>query len=41
MVSGFVVFHLPLVKSGNFWGVPPLATDISLKGETALQRQPS
>ncbi|WP_298794709.1 hypothetical protein [uncultured Allomuricauda sp.] len=35
MPNGEVSFQLPLVKSGNGCGAPPLATERSLKGATA------
>ncbi len=42
MISkGFVSFHLPRVKSGNDCGAPSLATERSLKGETALRKHHS
>ncbi len=41
MPSGFVVFQLPRVKSGNSCGAPFSFTDFSLSGATADQKQPS
>jgi hypothetical protein len=39
--NGEVVFHIPLVKSGNCCGIPSSSIDFALKGVTALQKHPS
>lgn len=41
ILKGSVLFHSPLVKSGNFWGIPSWAIETELNGPTALHKAPS